>query len=269
MKHLPPSLYFLQEYIDLGKEDESVELKSRYDLKCDKEELAKDMCAVANSCNLHDNGYIIIGVLDEEQRDDDVDNDPIPGFGGVNNFERSFIDLTQNTSRDLLKPRLRINVNFVDYNSKRICIIKISPYSRPYYLTNTKKIGGKYWVRFGSRSEEIDGNEFIELFKLEIERRSHILLIKEISNIIEQSNESIHAVKNYIINKIEQMIEIRIEPNLYFLRFLLQYREHGQSDYALKDLERAIFLFPKVEFIKLYISTSMIEANIIFNVSSP
>src|SRR5215471_2986428 len=102
---LPGYPAILVEYILLGREDQSVDLKRSYEPKQKREETAKDICAIANSCDLYGSGYIVVGVLDAEQREMEPDDPPIPGFDMTRDERRSFHSSIQNIVRDYLDPR--------------------------------------------------------------------------------------------------------------------------------------------------------------------
>ena len=71
----------IQNVICTGREEAKIDLKQDLDLGKEtcKAELAKDIAAIANTPGF-DNGYIIIGVLDNKQRNNDDPADYIIGF---------------------------------------------------------------------------------------------------------------------------------------------------------------------------------------------
>jgi len=144
----------------LLKRDEGTKLD--YKLKIDilmesgKKELAKDVCAIANSRG--GRGYIIIGVEDKTKR-----------IVGINAYDFKEEQIQQIIS-SRCEPPIPVAIDFVIYQSKNLAIITIyDGGQKPYQLREN----GAFYIRRGSTTDTMRKEELISClqdnFSLNIE----------------------------------------------------------------------------------------------------
>lgn len=235
----------LVQYILLGREDQSVDLKRDYDPKHQSDEIAKDICAIANCCELHGCGYIVVGVLDTEQREADQDSDPFPGIDLSMDERRSFRTILQNIVKEHLIPRPVVDVNFPQFRQKRIAIIKIAPRQRPYKVVETNKRNG-FWIREGSDCQKADADTVISLFQDELNSKAALNFVRDITERIKNNNSTIIDVVNFLIERVKAT-----NPEALYVRAQLLNRIENIVE-AIKDLSNAINQSPEWEYISLY-----------------
>jgi len=144
----------------LLKRDEGTKLdyKQKIDILMEsgKKELAKDVCAIANSSG--GRGYIIIGVEDKTKR-----------IIGINEFEFKEEQIQQIIS-SRCEPPIPVSIEFVIYQNKNLAIITIyDGGQKPYQLREN----GAFYIRRGSTTDTMRKEELIsclqENFSLNIE----------------------------------------------------------------------------------------------------
>ena len=132
----------------LLKRDEGTKLD--YKLKVDiliesgKKELAKDICAIANSRG--GRGYIVIGVEDKTKR--------IIGIDASDYSEEQF----QQIISSRCEPPIPISIEFAEYQSRTLAIITIyDGGQKPYQLREN----GAFYIRRGSTTDTMRKDELI------------------------------------------------------------------------------------------------------------
>lgn len=135
--------------INLIKKGEGIKLDFKQRLELDMEsgrkELAKDICAIANSKG--GRGYLIIGIEDKTKKIIGVDK----------NYKYSEEQIQQIVS-SRCEPPIPINLEFVDIENKSIAIINIydGP-QKPYQIRET----GAFYIRRGSTTDTMRKEEII------------------------------------------------------------------------------------------------------------
>jgi predicted HTH transcriptional regulator len=128
------------------EEGTKLDFKQRVDILIEsgKKELAKDICAIANSRG--GRGYLIIGVEDKTKR--------IIGIDTSEFKEEQF----QQIISSRCEPPIPISVDFVVYQSKNLAIITIyDGGQKPYQL----KENGAFYIRRGSTTDTMRKEELI------------------------------------------------------------------------------------------------------------
>lgn len=124
-------------------------LKLILDCESGKKELAKDVCAIANSKG--GRGYIIVGIEDKTKF--------IAGLDKDNLYSEEQI---QQIITSRCEPPIPIIVDIVDLDSKKICIITIyDGYQKPYQIRES----GSFYIRRGSTTDTMRKQELIESFE--------------------------------------------------------------------------------------------------------
>lgn len=124
-------------------------LKLILDCESGKKELAKDVCAIANSKG--GRGYIIVGIQDKTKFIVGLDKDNIYSEEQIQQII---------TSR--CEPPIPIIVDIVDIDNKKICIITIyDGYQKPYQIRES----GSFYIRRGSTTDTMRKQELIESFE--------------------------------------------------------------------------------------------------------
>lgn len=163
----------------LLKRDEGTKLdfKLKMDILIEsgKKELAKDICAIANSRG--GRGYIVIGVEDKTKK--------IVGINVVDFKEEQF----QQIISSRCEPPIPISIEYVVYQSKSLAIITIyDGGQKPYQLREN----GAFYIRRGSTTDTMRKDELISCLQ------ENLSLNIETMPII---NSDINSLNNQIINK--------------------------------------------------------------------
>lgn len=128
-------------------EGPKLDFKQTIDLEIEsgRKELAKDVCAIANTKG--GRGYIIIGIEDKTKR--------VVGIGNLDITEEQIQQIV--TSRS--EPPIPISLEFVDYDRKTLGVINIydGPH-KPYQVRET----GAFYTRRGSTTDVMRKQEIIE-----------------------------------------------------------------------------------------------------------
>lgn len=155
------------------EEGQKLDFKLKLDLITDggKKELAKDICAIANSNG--GRGYIVVGVRDKSKRIDGIDKKDI--------FTEEQI---QQIVSSRCEPPIPIEVDFLVVENKRLCVITIyNGEQKPYQIKDL----GIFYVRRGSTTDTMRRSELIAAFEDNMEltvetstvMRSDISLLNE------------------------------------------------------------------------------------------
>lgn len=109
-----------------------------------RKELAKDICAIANSKG--GRGYLIIGVEDKTKR--------ITGIGDLELSEEK----VQQIISSRIEPPIPISLEFIEYENKKVAIISVydGP-QKPYQMRDN----GAFYIRRGSTNDTMRKQEII------------------------------------------------------------------------------------------------------------
>lgn len=169
----------------LIKREEGIKLDFKLKLslhfESNKKELAKDVCAIANSNG--GRGYIIVGIEDKSKKIIGVD-------------EKDIIkeEQIQQIISSRCEPPIPISVDVCKVDSKNICVITIYPgYQKPYQVRES----GAFYIRRGSTTDTMRKQELIEAFQENIDffMETSVILKSDISFL----NENL--LKKYFKNK--------------------------------------------------------------------
>lgn len=155
----------------LIKREEGVKLDFKLKLslqfESNKKELAKDVCAIANSNG--GRGYIIVGIEDKSKRIIGID-------------EKDIIreEQIQQIISSRCEPPIPISVDVCKVYNKNICVITIySGDQKPYQIRES----GAFYIRRGSTTDTMRKQELIEAFQENIDffMETSIILRSDIS----------------------------------------------------------------------------------------
>jgi len=137
----------------LIKKEEGLKLdfKLKLDLSTEtgKKELAKDICAIANSNGQR--GYIIVGIQDKTKK--------IIGIQSEDMFKEERI---QQITTSRCEPPIPLRVDFVDLNGKTIGVISIyDGGQKPYQIREN----GAFYIRRGSTTDVMRKQELVALLE--------------------------------------------------------------------------------------------------------
>lgn len=137
----------------LIKKEEGLKLdfKLKLDLSTEtgKKELAKDICAIANSNGQR--GYIIVGIQDKTKK--------IIGIQSEDMFKEERI---QQIITSRCEPPIPLRVDFVDLNGKTIGVISIyDGGQKPYQIREN----GAFYIRRGSTTDVMRKQELVALLE--------------------------------------------------------------------------------------------------------
>jgi len=120
--------------------------KLSLDFESGKKELAKDICAIANSKG--GRGYIVVGVEDKTKE-----------LIGLDESEVFTEEQVQQIISSRCEPPIPISVDEYNIREKRICIITIyDGEQKPYQL----KENGAFYIRRGSTTDTMRKQELVE-----------------------------------------------------------------------------------------------------------
>ncbi|MGH4137212.1 AlbA family DNA-binding domain-containing protein [Clostridium sp.] len=145
-----------------------------------KKELAKDVCAIANSRG--GRGYIVIGVEDKTKR--------VVGINADEFMEEQF----QQIISSRCEPPIPISLDFVIYQSKRLAIITIyDGGQKPYQLREN----GAFYIRRGSTTDTMRKDELISCLQenLSLNIETMPLINSDINSL------DLSIVNKYFLNK--------------------------------------------------------------------
>ncbi|NMM65385.1 ATP-binding protein [Clostridium sp. P21] len=137
-----------KKFLNLLKKSEGTKLdfKQSIEIETDsgRKELAKDICAIANSRG--GRGYLIIGIEDKTKR-----------IVGIENHAFSEEKIQQIVS-SRIEPPIPVSLEFMDYDNKKIAIISIydGP-QKPYQI----KDNGAFYIRRGSTNDTMRKQEIV------------------------------------------------------------------------------------------------------------
>jgi predicted HTH transcriptional regulator len=198
--------------MSLIKKEEGVKLDFKLKLslqyESSKKELAKDVCAIANSRG--GRGYIIVGIEDKSKK-----------IIGLNDIDIINEEKVQQIITSRCEPPIPVSVDTVEVYDKKICIITIySGDQKPYQIREN----GAFYIRRGSTTDTMRKQELIEAFEenLNFFMETSIIMKSNISFLDE------NLLKKYFENK-------GIELNEENKEFLL---ENSRIAYREKESEK-------------------------------
>ena len=135
------------------KREEGIKLdfKLKLSLNCEsgKKELAKDICAIANSNG--GRGYIIVGIQDKTKK-----------IVGLRNEDLFSEEQVQQIIASRCEPPIPISVDIYNIQEKKICIITIyDGDQKPYQIRET----GSFYIRRGSTTDTMRKQELVAAFQ--------------------------------------------------------------------------------------------------------
>lgn len=206
--------------LSLIKKEEGVKLDFKLKLSLqsegNKKELAKDVCAIANSRG--GRGYIIIGVEDKSKE-----------IIGVNESEIIKEEQVQQIVSSRCEPPIPISVDTCKIQGKRICVITIySGDQKPYQIRES----GAFYIRRGSTTDTMRKQELIEAFEenLDFFMETSTVMKSDISFLDED------LIKQYFKNKGIELNEENKEFLLESSRIAYRERESGKMNCTLGGL---------------------------------
>lgn len=131
------------------EEGTKLDFKRKIDIYTEsgKKELAKDVCAIANSRG--GRGYIIIGVEDKSKEIVGIDD------------ERLTEEKVQQIISSRCEPPIPVSLEFINYKSKKVGIITIYTSDQsPYQIREN----GSFYIRRGSTTDTMRRDEIITMF---------------------------------------------------------------------------------------------------------
>ncbi len=206
--------------LSLIKKEEGVKLDFKLKLSLqsegNKKELAKDVCAIANSRG--GRGYIIIGVEDKSKE-----------IIGVNESEIIKEEQVQQIVSSRCEPPIPISVDTCKIQGKRICVITIySGDQKPYQIRES----GAFYIRRGSTTDTMRKQELIEAFEenLDFFMETSTVMKSDISFLDED------LLKQYFKNKGIELNEENREFLLESSRIAYREKESGKMNCTLGGL---------------------------------
>ncbi|MHA1131187.1 MAG: AlbA family DNA-binding domain-containing protein [Candidatus Helarchaeota archaeon] len=153
-------------FSDLMKEDESIilEFKSslRYDYKTDRAnkdleyEVAKEIAAFMNSTG----GILVIGIRDDPRDVLGIENDYKVLPKRMRNKDGYQLKLNQIILKLLGNVNTEfINIWFEEIQGLEVCLIKVTKYPEPIFLTQKEKV--KFIIRFGNQTQSLNIREAV------------------------------------------------------------------------------------------------------------
>jgi predicted HTH transcriptional regulator len=169
--------------LNLIKKEEGTKLDFKQiielDLDSGKKELAKDICAIANSKG--GRGYIIVGVEDKTKK-----------IVGIN------IKVTEEQVQQIIssrcEPPIPISLEYIDIENKKVAVITIyDGEQKPYQL----KENGAFYIRRGSTTDTMRKQELVSAFQ------ESLSLNVETCSVVKSNIESLNfdRVDKYFLSK--------------------------------------------------------------------
>ena len=206
--------------LNLIKKEEGIKLDFKLKLSLEnessKKELAKDVCAIANSRG--GRGYIIVGIEDKTKR--------VVGLGDNETISEEQV---QQIITSRCEPPIPVTVDIILIENKKLCVITIYDGDhKPYQLREN----GAFYIRRGSTTDTMRKQELIEAFEenLDIFIETSKIVKSEISFL----DEGLY--KNYFKKK---GIEINGENKEFLLetsRIISLDKESGEYNCTLGGL---------------------------------
>ena len=139
--------------LSLIKRDEGLKLdfKLKLDLSNEsgKKELAKDICAIANSSGQR--GYIVVGIQDKTKK-----------IIGIKEDEMFKEEQVQQIIASRCEPPIPLRVDFIDINNKTVGVISIyDGGQKPYQVREN----GAFYIRRGSTTDVMRKQELIAMLE--------------------------------------------------------------------------------------------------------
>ncbi|KZL93323.1 helix-turn-helix domain-containing protein [Clostridium magnum] len=155
-----------------------------------RKELAKDICAIANSKG--GRGYLIIGIEDKTKR--------ITGIGDLELSEEK----VQQIISSRIEPPIPISLEFIEYENKKVAIISIydGP-QKPYQMRDN----GAFYIRRGSTNDTMRKQEIISALHENLNLNVELCPIP---------NSDVKCIDDNIVDKYfsNQGIEVNVENRI-------------------------------------------------------
>ena len=206
--------------LNLIKKEEGIKLDFKLKLSLEnessKKELAKDVCAIANSRG--GRGYIIVGIEDKTKR--------VVGLGDNETISEEQV---QQIITSRCEPPIPVTVDIISIENKKLCVITIYDGDhKPYQLREN----GAFYIRRGSTTDTMRKQELIEAFEENLD------IFIETSKIVKSDISFLDEVlyKNYFKKK---GIEIKEENKEFLLetsRIISLDKESGEYNCTLGGL---------------------------------
>ncbi|MBE6052477.1 MAG: ATP-binding protein [Clostridium sartagoforme] len=206
--------------LSLIKKDEGIKLDFKLKLSLEyessKKELAKDICAIANSRG--GRGYIVVGIEDKTKK-----------IIGLNENEIINEEQIQQIVTSRCEPPIPISVDTIVLDNKKICTITIyDGEQKPYQIREN----GSFYIRRGSTTDTMRKQELLEAFEENLD------FFMETSKIVKSDmkflNEDLY--KSYFKNKGIEINEDNKEFLLETSRIISRDRESGENYCTLGGL---------------------------------
>ena len=206
--------------LSLIKKDEGIKLDFKLKLSLEyessKKELAKDICAIANSRG--GRGYIVVGIEDKTKK-----------IIGLNENEIINEEQIQQIVTSRCEPLIPISVDTIVLDNKKICTITIyDGEQKPYQIREN----GSFYIRRGSTTDTMRKQELLEAFEENLD------FFMETSKIVKSDmkflNEDLY--KSYFKNKGIEINEDNKEFLLETSRIISRDRESGENYCTLGGL---------------------------------
>lgn len=204
----------------LIRKEEGIKLDFKLKLSLEhegsKKELAKDVCAIANSRG--GRGYIIIGIEDKTKR-----------IVGLDDNEVISEEQVQQIITSRCEPPIPISLDNIIIDNKKISIITIyDGEQKPYQIREN----GAFYIRRGSTTDTMRKQELLEAFEENLD--FFIETSKIVKSNISFLDESIY--KNYFASKGIEINEENKEFLLEASRIISRDKESGELNCTLGGL---------------------------------
>ena len=206
--------------LNLIKKEEGIKLDFKLKLSLEnessKKELAKDVCAIANSRG--GRGYIIVGIEDKTKR--------VVGLGDNETISEEQV---QQIITSRCEPPIPVTVDIISIENKKLCVITIYDGDhKPYQLREN----GAFYIRRGSTTDTMRKQELIEAFEENLD------IFIETSKIVKSEISFLDEVlyKNYFKKKGIEINEENKEFLLETSRIISLDKESGEYNCTLGGL---------------------------------
>ncbi len=206
--------------LNLIKKEEGMKLDFKLKLSLEnessKKELAKDVCAIANSRG--GRGYIVVGIEDKTKR-----------VVGLGDNEIISEEQVQQIITSRCEPPIPVTVDIISLENKKLCVITIYDGDhKPYQLREN----GAFYIRRGSTTDTMRKQELIEAFEENLD------FFMETSKIVKSQISFLDEVlyKNYFKKKGIEINEENKEFLLETSRIISLDKESGEYNCTLGGL---------------------------------
>jgi len=206
--------------LNLIKKEEGIKLDFKLKLSLEnessKKELAKDVCAIANSRG--GRGYIVIGIEDKSKR-----------IVGLADNEIISEEQVQQIITSRCEPPIPVSVDIILLENKKVCVITIYDGDhKPYQLREN----GAFYIRRGSTTDTMRKQELIEAFEENLD--FFMETAKIVKSDISFLDEALY--KNYFKKKGIEINEDNKEFLLETSRIISLDKESGEYNCTLGGL---------------------------------